>query len=360
MAVRVASNFALAERGARMALRLGHLGEAENILQQMIDQAAAHGQDAENVTAHHHLGLALLSHELGDDDAHAQHWLQAAELGKHTTLVDWPYRWQIAQARLKQATGDFDAALDLLAEAQRVYVKNPVPDLRPIAALKTHLYLKQGRLAQAQAWVRERGLSPTDEITYLHEFEYLTLARVLMAEKQIPSALALLDRLLQAAEVGKRLGSVIEISIVQALAYQSHGNTPAALAALDRALTLAEPEGYIRTFVTEGEALRLPLGKMKNEDGRLKDYVRKLLAAFGTRPDIQSSAFNPQPLVDPLSPRELEVLRLIEQGLSNQEIADRLFLAVSTIKGYTRTLFDKLQVQRRTEAVVRARELGLL
>ncbi len=355
----VASAFAAAD----ILIAQGCLREARRTYEQAVQLAAEVGLEAQSITAHHQLGLALLHHEWGDDAAHAQHWLQAAELGQHTTLVDWPYRWQVAQARLNQAAGDFDAALDRLDEARRVYVKNPVPDLRPIAALKTHVYLKQGRLAKAQEWVRERGLSPSDDLTYLHEFEYLTLARVLVAENQIPSALALLDRLLQAAEACKRVGSVIEISIVQALAYQSHGNTSAALAALDRALTLAEPEGYIRTFVTEGEPLRGLIEKQKHVEGHQSiEYVTKLLAAFTSLADTSQSARNNQPsaMLDSLSPRELEVLRLIEQGLSNQEIADRLFLAVSTIKGYTRTLFDKLQVQRRTEAVVRARELGLL
>jgi len=172
---------------------------------------------------------------------------------------------------------------------------------------------------------------------------------------------------------------VIEILIAQTLAYRAQGNTSAAYTALDRALTLAEPEGYVRIFVDEGEAMRsliadfrLPLGKQENREGqRLIGYADKLLAAFPQPTVAQSTISIPTPLrsgdqgqqsalIEPLSPRELEVLRLIEQGFSNQEIADRLFLAVSTVKGYTRTLFDKLQVQRRTEAVVRARELGLL
>ncbi|MBP7686269.1 MAG: AAA family ATPase [Thermoflexales bacterium] len=355
----VASAFAAAD----ILIAQGCLREARRTYEQAVQLAAEVGPEAQSITAHHHLGLALLHHEWGDDAACAQHWHKAEELGKHTTLVDWAYRWHVAQARLKQNTGDFDAALDLLDEAQRVYVKNPVPDLRPIAALKAHIYLKQGRLAQAQDWARERGLSASDEITYLHEFEYLTLARVLIAKGSAQQASDLLERLRQAAEAQDRLGSVLEISIVQALAYQSHGNTPAPLAALDRALTLAEPEGYVRTFVTEGEPLRVLIEKQKRGEGHQPiEYVNKLLAAFTSPADTSQSARNNQPsaMLDSLSPRELEVLRLIEQGLSNQEIADRLFLAVSTIKGYTRTLFDKLQVQRRTEAVVRARELGLI
>jgi LuxR family maltose regulon positive regulatory protein len=298
-------------------------------------------------------------------------------MGKQTTLVDWPYRWRLAQARLKQDEGDLDAALDLLDEAKRVYVRNPVPDLRPIEAVKAQVYLRQGRLTKAQDWALERGLSVDDELSYLREFEHLTLARVLIAEyhtthvdRSILEAVGLLERLLKAAEEQRRTGSVIEILVVQALACQAQGNIAHALASLERALALAEPEGYVRVFVDEGEPMRLltldfsvwVAKQLLVEGHELIGYADKLLAAFA-RPTMmpQTTTRQPQPtLIEPLSQRELDILRLIAQGLSNQEIADRLFLAVSTVKGHTRIIFDKLQVQRRTEAVARARELGLL
>jgi LuxR family maltose regulon positive regulatory protein len=367
----VASAFAMAD----ILIGQGRLREAMRTYQQSLQLADESGPEAQQITAHHHLGLALLYHEMRNAEAFARHWQKAEELGKHTTLVDWPNRWCLAQARLKQDEGDLDAALDLLDEARRVYVKNPVPDLRPSEALKAQVYLKQGRLTRAQDWARERGLSVDDDLSYLHEFEYLTLARVLMAEYQIArvdrtmtDALRLIDRLLHAAEVGQRIGSVIEILIAQALALRAQGNTPAALASLERALALAEPEGYVRIFVDEGEVLRLLIldfrlwiEKQARGEGRMPiGYLDKLLAAFGQPTDVQPSALSPQPLIEPLSPRELEVLQLIAQGFSNQEIADRLFLALSTVKGHARIIFDKLQVQRRTEAVARARELGLL
>ena len=110
------------------------------------------------MTAHHHLGLALLAHERGDGMALIQHLQTAADLGQHTTLVDWLHRWNLAQARLKESAGEWEAALDLLEEARRVYVKTPVPMLQPVEARKARVYLKQGRLDQGQAWARERGL----------------------------------------------------------------------------------------------------------------------------------------------------------------------------------------------------------
>jgi LuxR family maltose regulon positive regulatory protein len=362
----VASAFAVAD----MLIAQGRLREALRTYEQSLQLADEAGPEAQSITAHHHLGLALLYHETGNGAAFTQHWHEAEALGQHTTLVDWPYRWRLAQARLKQAEGDLDDALDRLDEAKRGYVKNPVPDLRPIEALKAQLYLKQGRLIKAQGWVRERGLSSADELSYLHEFEHLTLARVLIAEKQAAQAVPLLDRLVQAAEAQQRTGSVIEISIVQALAHRAQGNTSAAYIALDRALTLAEPEGYVRVFVDEGEAMRLLIADCRlliekpahGQEHRLLGYVDKLLTAFPQSATVPQSEIRnlKSKMVEPLSPRELEVLRLIEQGFSNQEIADRLVLALSTVKGHISLIFDKLQVQRRTEAVARARELGLL
>ena len=355
----------------------GRLREALRTYEGSLQWAAEAGPEAQAITAHHHLGLALLHRELGHAEDFAQHWQKAEALGRRTTLADWPHRWHVAQANVKTSEGDFDAALDLLDEAQRVYVKNPVPDLRPVQALKAHVYLRQGHLSKAQAWARARGVTVDDDLSYFREFEHLTLARILMVEGSNQQASELLEHLRQAAEAQDRMGSVLEILLAQALAYRAQGDTMAAFAALERGLTLAEPEGYVRLFVDEGEVMRLLITdfrvlieeQKRLEGQRLIGYVDKLLAAFGKSTDVQPShlhfapaqvSFSPQPLIEPLSPRELEVLQLISQGLSNQEIADRLFLALSTVKGYTRTLFDKLQVQRRTEAVARARELGLL
>ena len=361
----IATAFAVAD----IQIAQGLLREARRTYEQSLQLAAEAGPEAQAITAHHHLGLALLDRELGNAEECAQHWQKAEELGQRTTIADWPHRWHVAQARVKASEGDFDAALDLLDEAQRVYVKSTVPDLHPVEALKAQVYLRQGRLSKAQAWVRARGLAVNDDLSYLREFEYLTLARILMAASSNRQASELLERLRQAAEAQDRMGSVLEILLTQALAYRAQGDTMAAFAALERGLALAQPEGYLRLFVDEGEVMRslildfrFWMEKRGPREGRsLIGYVDELLAAFA-RPAIPQSEVEDQEteILEPLSPRELEVLELIEQGLSNQEIADRLFLALSTVKGYTRTLFDKLQVERRTEAVARARALGWL
>lgn len=248
----------------------------------------------------------------------------------------------------------------LLDEAGRVYVKNPVPILQLVEAHRARVYLKQGRLDKAQAWVQARNISTEDAARFLDEYDQLTLARVRLAEGAFAGVDDLLGRLLTLAEAQQRTGSVIEILVVQALVHQAQGNRPQALATLRRALSLAEPEGYMRIFVDEGPPMVELLTQMQDAGRRMQAYIRKLLAASGHEYKLQPAARSPQPLAEPLSERELEVLRLIAQGLSNRAISARLCLALNTVKGHNQRIFGKLQVQSRTEAIVRARELGLL
>jgi LuxR family maltose regulon positive regulatory protein len=365
----------------------GRLREAVRTYAQTLQLALEQGEPLLRGTADLYLGLSELYREQGDLEAAIQHLLHSEELGEQAALPDWRYRLRRLQARFKETQGDLAGALDLLDEAERLYYRGPVPDVRPIAALKTRVWVGQGRLTEALDWARERGLSIDDDLSYLREFEHITLARVLIAEyksdreeRSIHEAMGLLERLLKAAEEGGRTGSVIEILVLQALAHEAQGNIPLALAPLERALALAEPEGYVRIFVDEGLPMAALLARMKAEGGtrRVKDYIDRLLAAFPklesrTLPvkgeeesmTVLTSPLHPSslilhPLVEPLSQRELEVLQLIAQGLSNREISERLFLALDTIKGHNRKIFGKLQVQRRTEAVARARELGLV
>jgi LuxR family maltose regulon positive regulatory protein len=301
----------------------------------------------------------MIYRQRGDDTLVAHHLKRAAELGLQTTLVDWLYRWHVAQAQLKEAAGDLETALALLDEAKRVYVQTLVPDLRPIAALKARIHLKQGRPDKARAWAAERGLSLADEVSYLHEFEHLTLARLEIAN---PLVNALLARLLQAAEAQKRRGSEIEILVVQALANQEQGNTSLALASLERALTLAEPEGFVRIFVDEGEAMRLLIEKQsRNRDHPLRGYADKLLAAFTQPVAAPKSAIIHQKsdMIEPLSERELEVLKLLRSELSGPEIAGQLVVSLNTFRTHTKNIFNKLGVNNRRAAVQRAEELDL-
>ena len=170
--------FAIATGGylADIIVAQGRLREAERTYKQSIQFASTHDQ-VRHVTANLYLGLGLLYHEQGDQQSAAQHLTKSEELGEQTALIDWPYRWRLAQARLKEAEGDLKTALDLLDEAMRLYVRASVPNFHPIDALKARVYLRQGRLSEALAWVRERGLSVDDDLSYPCEFEHITLAR---------------------------------------------------------------------------------------------------------------------------------------------------------------------------------------
>ena len=362
----VASAFGVAD----LLVGLGRLSDAERTYLDALQLAAQHGPEAEHITAHHHLGLSMIYRQRGDDTLAVYHLKRAAELGLQITPV-WQYRWHVAQAQLKEAAGDLGSALALLDEAKRVYIQTVVPDLRPIASLKARIYLKQGRPDKARAWAAERGLSLADEVSYLHEFEHLTLARLEIANPQVN---ALLARLLQGAEAQKRRGSALDILLVQALAHEAQGNRPQALAALEYALIQAEPEGYVRIFVDEGEAMRSLLRMLiekqsRNRDHPLSDYVEKLLAAF-TQPEAEPKSARPgrasaiihqkTDMIEPLSERELEVLKLLRSELSGPEIALQLIVSLHTLRTHTNNIYNKLGVNNRRAAVRRAEELDLL
>ncbi len=345
----------------------GRLPEAVQIYQQALQLALAQGEPVVQGTAELYLGLGELAREQGDLQAAAQYLAQSTALGEGAALPNWPCRRAIVQAQMQQTLGDLADALDLLDEAARHYFRGPVPDFRPIAALKARVWVRQGRLTEALGWVRERGLSAADDLSYLREFEHITLARVLIAHHQhdrseahLQAAMTLLARLLAAAETGGRMGSVIEILLLQALAYEVQDKIPAAMAPLARALILAEPAGYVRLFVDEGAPMAELLRRLKEEDGRLKAYLQKLRAAFGEQATIHPSSSILHPLVEPLSERELEVLRLLGTELSGPEMARQLIISLNTLRTHTKNIFSKLGVNNRRTAVRRAEELDLV
>ncbi len=371
---------------ADIRIAQGRLREAMNTYEQALQLATEQGAPVLRGAADMHVGISKLLLERNDLDAAIQHLLRSKELGEVNGLPQNRYRWRVAMARIREAEGDLAGALDLLQEAERLYVSDFFPNVRPVAALKTRVWVAQGRLGEALVWAREQGLSVSDDLSYLREFEHITLARILLAQYKndradhfMLEAVGLLERLLQAAEEGGRTGSMIEILVVQALAHQMQGDISAALAPLERALMLAEPEGYARIFVDEGLPMAALLAKLHE---RLRKrpraastnvslaYIERLLALLrgervqeSTSPAATASLSAltlTQPLLDPLTERELEVLRLIAAGLSNREIAAQLVLAPSTVKSYVNTIYSKLQVESRTQAVARARTLHLL
>ena len=240
---------------ADIRIAQGRLREAMRTYEQALQLAAEQGPPVLRGTADMHVGLSQLHRERNDLHAATQHLLTSQELGEHTGLPQNPYRWRVAMARVREAQGDLDGALDLLQEAERLYVSDFFPNVRPVSAMTARVWVAQGRLDEGLEWTREQGLSIDDDLSFLHEFEHITLARVFLARHAIPVAMRLLESLLRAADDGARTGSVIEILVLQALGYQLQDDIAAALVPLERALTLAEPEGYVRMFVDEGPAM---------------------------------------------------------------------------------------------------------
>jgi LuxR family maltose regulon positive regulatory protein len=355
---------------ADIRMALGRLHEAASTLEQLLQFVVDQGEPMPPDTANLYMGLGELYHERGDLEAAAQYLLKSKELCEQAELLYRQLRLCVTQARLKQTQGDLDGALDLLNEAERLYVRTPLPDVRPISALKARIWVTQGRLVEALAWARERSLSVDDEPSYLREFEHITLARVLIArykndpvDGSIHEAMGLLERLLHAAEAGSRMGSVIEILVLLALAHAAQGDNPLALVSLERALTIAEPEVYVRLFVDEGEAMRLLIEKQsRNRDHPLSGYADKLLAAFTQPAAVPQSAIIHQKsdMIEPLSERELEVLRLLRTDLNGPEIARECMVSLSTVRTHTQNIYAKLGVNNRRAAVRRAEELDLL
>jgi LuxR family maltose regulon positive regulatory protein len=229
--------------------------------------------------------------------------------------------------------------------------------------MRARLSVAQGRLDEARRWASELGLTPDDDLCYLHEFDHVTLARLLLAEYVHErhlgcgqQALELLRRLLHSAEEGGRTGTVIEISVLQARGHSARGDTVAALAPLERALTLAAPEEYVRIFTDEGPPMRdlLEAAAARGIGGR---YVQRLVSSFEATPAPRAAAAGP---VEPLSDRELDVLRLLATDLGGPDIARELVLSLNTVRTHTRNIYTKLGVNNRRAAVRRATELDLL
>ncbi|TCC63246.1 tetratricopeptide repeat protein [Kribbella pittospori] len=322
----------------------GRLRQAQSTFERALDLG-----EGLRGTADMYVGLSRLALERNDLDAASNYLRRAEDLGPAAGLPQNPYRWRVAMARLREAEGDLTGARDQLDAAERVYVGDFSPNVRPIAAHRARLLVAQGHLSGARDWVRQQGLSADDDLSYLREFEHVTLARILLAEQVRGDAIRLLERLQAAAEAGGRTGTVIEILVLRALA---RGDVDP----LDRALTLAEPEGYVRAFIAEGP----PMASMLAALAQRRPYPRMLLDAV-RRPTVQTpKPAGDQALVDPLSDRELDVLRLLAGDLDGPSIARQLVVSLNTVRTHTKHIYAKLGVTNRRSAVRRAHQLNLL
>ena len=348
---------------ADMQIAQGRLTDAMRTYQRGLELATGQGALVLRGAADMQVGISEIVRERNDLAGALEHLREARDLGDEYGLPQNPYRSLVAAARVRIAEGDLEAALQLLAAAGRLYAGDFSPNVRPVPALRARVWIAQGTLSEALGWARESGLSAADDISYVREFEHITLARLILAQgvrdrsdDRIAKAIDLLERLLAAAEAGGRMGSVIDILVAQALARRGHGDVPGALASLARALELAEPEGYVRVFADEGPAMAALL-RLAAQPRDASGYVRRLLAATVT-PAAQAPA--EQPLIESLSERELDVLRLLESDLGGPAIARELTVSLATVRTHTSNIYAKLGVNNRRAAVRRAAELGLL
>jgi LuxR family maltose regulon positive regulatory protein len=276
-------------------------------------------------------------------------------------------------AWIRQAQGDVSGAREAMEEAGQAAPSPGVAGLlNPVPAQRARLQLAQGDVAAAARWAQQRGLGPDDEPGYPREPEYLVLARVLLAQDRPGPALALLERLHAAAVGQDRAGSVIEIQALQALALAAAGEETAAVDALAGALTLACPQGYVRVLADEGKPMAALLGALvaaqRAEQAAARGVplacLARVLRAFGGKDAMEGSrrgaAAVVPGLVEQLTARELEVLALLAAGTPNPRIAGQLVVTVDTVKKHVSHLLGKLGAANRTEAVTRARQLGLI
>ncbi len=358
---------------ARLQLVQGRLHQAAVTIEQatqLVSQPAGlhtllHGAD-------YYLILGELLREWNQLDRAERHLAQGLELVQGALIADAEMimRGYLALARLQQACGQGIRALQTLdAFAQLAQQRGFAPILLAQgAAVRAQLALAQGNLAAALHWAQMSGLSTTEALSYPHEREYLTLARVRIAQGRaqpmgsfLPEALVLLERLLEDAEPKARMGSVIEILLLRALALQAQEKREQALKTLGSALSVAEPEGYIRLFLDEGTPM-LVLLRQAYACQIAPGYVVTLLEAAGeqVRPAPPRSTSRSSQLLDSLTAREREVLRLLGDGASNREIADHLVLSVNTVKKHVWNLCGKLGVQGRAQAIAKVRTLQLV
>jgi LuxR family maltose regulon positive regulatory protein len=402
--LRVAGNLS-DELGATVVLAdmwqtAGQPGTARRIYTRALQRAEAHsaggpgepGQSLPRGTTDLHVGLGELDHEAGDIEGAWRHLETATGLDDRAGITENRHRWSVVMARVTSASGDPIAAMRHLHHAEQAYRPGFYPNVWPVAALRARLWIAQGQLSEAVAWAQERGLSTTDEVSYLREFEHLTLVRLRLAQhrengKELHSApgrhpaapapdgledvVALLDRLLAAAQALGRYGSALEIRMLQALTQDALGGRPLARELLSQALLeVPEPDGYARLFLDEGPAMWALLAEAAGTgpDGTQERRLLGLAPTPGAKPptgplgaDSGHAGKRPTPSsTGPLTERELAVVRLLDSELSGPDIASELFISLNTLRSHTKNIFAKLGATSRREAVGRARERGLI
>jgi len=352
---------------AHLQILQGHLQQADQTYRQALQQAETRSGH-QPAMGPAYVGRGNLEREWNHLDAATSLLQEGIKLCEQTGNMQVILQAYTGLAFIHQARGDTDGASAMMRQAVQIAERQHLSQSRgtkEVEAVQAWLFLMQGDEAATLRWVQRCGLSVDQDLNHLREREYLTLVRVLITQRRLDEAVKWLANLLQLAEAQGRTGSVIEILMLQAEALHASGEVNQAMERLSRALSLAEAEGYIRLFVDEGAPIAHLLVQIRRRPPGSAHYREQLLALLGTAHDenVSHSAVagsGMYPLGEPLSERELEVLRLIVAGYSNREIADRLVIAVSTVKWYVNAIYGKLQVESRTRAIARARELNIV
>jgi LuxR family maltose regulon positive regulatory protein len=345
-------------RLARIRIIQGRLGDAEAALSRYLDTIDSLGSRRFYLHGNLHAVMAdvLREHnQLTDAIREADEGVACNETWGIPHAVSMAHH---AKARILAAQGDIGGALSLIdREEQASLGRGLLSDIvSEREALRVQLWLAKGDLASAERWTRDSGLSAEGEPSFRRESSHMALARVLIATDRRPEAVSLLTRLAAAARRGGRMGRLIEILVLLAIAQVGTGAHEASRT-LARALTIAEPEGYVRVFTGEGEQAMDLLRLVAAEGGSAGRHAQRLLAGGAT---AGTPAEKRPALAEPLSARELEILGLLASGLSNHDIAQSLYLTLGTVKTHVHNIFGKLVVESRTQAIAKARELGLI
>jgi LuxR family maltose regulon positive regulatory protein len=343
----------------------GELRQALDNCRSMLAFMKTNGLSGSSMNGVLHAEWAEILWDLNDIDSAFQLVKKGLELSEREidlTNLAWTH---LVLVKVLYAKEDFASAMETILELEKIAEQTYLPPwiVSRIAAWKARLWLVQGNLDAVEHWVQVRQLNTDDELLFAREVEHISFARFLIRRGELEDAIKLLARLIESAKAGGRVTRTIEMEVILSLALHALGETDQAIVALSDGLALAETRGHIRLFVNEGPAMARLLHVAHNR-GIAREQVQRLLTAFPVAAPAQASLARSQvdqsDLIEPLSERELEVLELIARGLTNREIASRLYLSLHTVKAHTRNIYSKLDVHNRTQAVARARVSGIL